>query len=123
MTLLIVIHALICVFLVGVILLQPGKGDAGVGFGSSSQTIFGSKGAGNFLTKTTSACAVLFLLTSFFLTRSRIMEYSKSVISEKNATAAPKKEVPKEAPKSAAPTAPPAGTKAPETKAAPGAKK
>lgn len=75
MTLFIVLHVLICVFLVIVILLQPGKGDAGggIGFGSSSsQSIFGSRGAGNFLTKTTSACAFLFLATSFFLTRSQI---------------------------------------------------
>jgi preprotein translocase subunit SecG len=79
-TVLILIHGLVCAFLVFVILLQPGKSDAGVGFGSSSQSIFGSRGAGNFLTKTTSICAILFLTTSFFLTRSRIQEYSSSVI-------------------------------------------
>jgi preprotein translocase subunit SecG len=119
LTLLIVLHALICVFLVAVILLQPGKGDAGVGFGSSSQTIFGSKGAGNFLTKTTSACAIVFIATSFFLTRSRIMEFSRSVIKERPANAAPK-----EAPKgkttpAAKPETPssPQGSKAPESKA------
>lgn len=80
MTLFIVLHGLICLFLVAVILIQPGKGDAGIGFGSSSQSIFGSKGAGNFLTKTTTVCAVIFLLTSFFLTRSRMHEYNSSVI-------------------------------------------
>ncbi len=80
MTLFIALHVLVCVFLVAVILVQPGKGDAGIGFGSSSQSIFGSKGAGNFLTKTTSVCAVIFLLTSFFLTRSRMREYNSSVI-------------------------------------------
>ncbi len=80
MTIFIVLHVVICVFLVAVILVQPGKGDAGIGFGSSSQSIFGSKGAGNFLTKTTSVCAVVFLLTSFFLTRSRMREYNSSVI-------------------------------------------
>ncbi len=80
MTFFLVVHVLICVFLVAVILVQPGKGDAGIGFGSSSQSIFGSKGAGNFLTKTTSVCAVVFLLTSFFLTRSRMREYNSSVI-------------------------------------------
>jgi len=79
-TLFITLHVLVCVFLVAVILVQPGKGDAGIGFGSSSQSIFGSKGAGNFLTKTTSVCAVIFLLTSFFLTRSRMREYNSSVI-------------------------------------------
>lgn len=80
MTALIVIHSVIALFLVLVILLQPGKGDAGVGFGSSSQSIFGSRGAGNFLTKTTGVCAMLFLVTSFFLTRSRLQEHSRSVI-------------------------------------------
>lgn len=80
MTFLIVLHVLVCIFLVIVILLQPGKGDAGIGFGSSSQSIFGSKGAGNFLTKTTSVCAVLFLGLSFLLTRSRTQEASRSVI-------------------------------------------
>jgi preprotein translocase subunit SecG len=79
-TFLIVLHVLVCIFLVIVILLQPGKGDAGIGFGSSSQSIFGSKGAGNFLTKTTSVCAVLFLGLSFLLTRSRTQEASRSVI-------------------------------------------
>ena len=78
-------HVTICVFLVCVILLQPGKSDGGIGFGSSSQSIFGSKGAGNFLTKTTSVAAILFLCTSFILTRSRIKEYTSSVI---NANAA-----------------------------------
>ena len=80
MTLLIIFHVLVCSFLVFVILLQPGKADAGIGFGSSSQSIFGSRGAGNFLTKTTSVCAVIFILTSFVLTRSRIQEYDRSVI-------------------------------------------
>jgi preprotein translocase subunit SecG len=101
-TFFLVIHVLICVFLVAVILVQPGKGDAGIGFGSSSQSIFGSKGAGNFLTKTTSVCAVIFLLTSFFLTRSRMREYNSSVI-KASAAGEP-----------AAPTAPAAAAPAPE---------
>ena len=82
MAVLMIIHFLICAFLVFVILLQPGKGDAGVGFGSSSQSIFGSRGAGNFLTKVTSVCALCFLLTSFVLTRSRMKEYTSSVIKD-----------------------------------------
>lgn len=102
MTVFIIIHTLICVFLVVVILLQPGKGDAGIGFGSSSQSIFGSKGAGNFLTKTTTVVAIGFLLTSFFLTRSRIQEHTRSVISDSE-TAAPV-EAPK--PADAKPTEP-----------------
>ena len=88
MTFLVVVHIFICIVLVGVILLQPGKGDAGIGFGSSSQSIFGSKGASNFLTKTTSACAVTFLVTSFLLTRARMMEHRRSVIGDDTPAAA-----------------------------------
>jgi len=80
--LLLIIHVLVSIFLVAVILIQPGKGDAGIGFGSSSQSIFGSKGAGNFLTKITTVCAVVFICTSFFLTRGRLQDYNKSVISD-----------------------------------------
>ncbi|NBV50352.1 preprotein translocase subunit SecG [bacterium] len=85
MTALIAVHFVICLFLVLVILLQPGKSDGGVGFGAasgSSQSIFGSRGAGNFLTKTTTVAACLFLVTSFFLTRGRMKEFSSSVIKE-----------------------------------------
>ncbi len=91
MTVLLVFHFSICTFLVFVILLQPGKGDAGIGFGSSSQSIFGSRGAGNFLTKLTSFCAVTFLITSLVLTRARMKEYTSSVIpdSETPATSLP----------------------------------
>lgn len=90
MTLLIAIHFVICLFLVLVILLQPGKSDGGVGFGAasgSSQSIFGSRGAGNFLTKTTTAAACLFLVTSFFLTRERVREFNTSVIKDEPAAA------------------------------------
>jgi len=69
MTLLTVLHISMCIFLIGVILLQAGKGDMGIGFGSSSQSIFGSKGAGNFLTRTTSIVAAVFLTSSFMLTK------------------------------------------------------
>lgn len=80
MTFLIIVHLTMCVALIGIILLQPGKSDMGIGFGSSSQSIFGSKGAGNFLTKVTSIAALIFVCTSFFLTRSRIVEAEQSVI-------------------------------------------
>lgn len=105
---LIVIHSLICLFLVIVILLQPGKGDAGVGFGSSSQSIFGSKGAGNFLTKLTSICAVVYLFTSFVLTKQRMgLSNPQSVISDSET--APKSEpapTPAADPKAAEPAKP-----------------
>ena len=100
MTLFVVLHIFICIFLIAVILVQPGKSDGGLSFGSSSQSIFGSKGAGNFLTRLTSICAIVFLLTSFILTRSRIQEYTKSVVpltpdSTPTAPAAPTAPAPK----------------------------
>ena len=63
------IHVLCCLFLIGVVLLQQGKGASmGAVFGGSSSTIFGSSGAGNFLTRLTTAAAVIFMLTSLTLT-------------------------------------------------------
>jgi preprotein translocase subunit SecG len=66
-----VIHVVACLFLIGVVLLQQGKGaDMGAVFGGSSSTIFGSSGAGNFLTRLTTAMAIAFMCTSLFLTYS-----------------------------------------------------
>ena len=63
-TLLVIVHACACVFLVLVVLLQTGKGaDMGAVFGGSSSTVFGSGGAGNFLSRLTTATAVIFMLT------------------------------------------------------------
>jgi preprotein translocase subunit SecG len=64
-----VIHVLACLFLIVVVLLQTGKGaDMGAVFGGGSQTLFGSSGAGNFLTKLTTGTAIAFMLTSLILT-------------------------------------------------------
>jgi len=64
-----VIHVLACLFLIVVVLLQTGKGaDMGAVFGGGSQTLFGSGGAGNFLTKLTTGTAIAFMLTSLILT-------------------------------------------------------
>ena len=64
-----VIHVLACLFLIVVVLLQTGKGaDMGAVFGGGSQTLFGSGGAGNFLTKLTTGMAIAFMATSLILT-------------------------------------------------------
>ena len=64
----IVLHVLACIGLIMIVLLQRGKGaDLGAAFGGSSQTVFGSQGAGGFLTKMTTGVAVLFMLTSLGL--------------------------------------------------------
>lgn len=62
-------HVLIAVALVGLVLLQQGKGaDAGAAFGSgASQTVFGSQGTGNFLSRATTWLAIVFFVTSFAL--------------------------------------------------------
>ena len=67
--LLLVVHVLIAVGLVVLVLLQQGKGaDAGAAFGSgASGTMFGSRGAGSFLTRTTAILATLFFITSLSL--------------------------------------------------------
>ncbi len=64
-----VIHVLLCVFMIFVILLQPGK-DAGMGSalgGGAATSAFGGRGAVTFLGKVTAVCAVGFFLTSLGL--------------------------------------------------------
>lgn len=62
------VHVLVCLIMIGVILLQSGKGaEIGAAFGGSSQTIFGSRGAATFLSKMTVGAATLFMLTSLTL--------------------------------------------------------
>ena len=64
-----VVHVLTALALIGLVLIQQGKGaDAGASFGAgASQTVFGSGGAGNFLTRTTAILATVFMLTSLAL--------------------------------------------------------
>jgi preprotein translocase subunit SecG len=61
-----VLHVIVCLFLIAVVLLQRGKGaEMGAVFGGgASSTVFGSRGAGNFLTLLTKICAAIFMLTS-----------------------------------------------------------
>jgi len=68
-TFLIVLHVIVCAFLILVVLLQAGKGGGmGIAFGGGgSQTVFGSSGAGNFLTRLTAICAVIFFANSLLL--------------------------------------------------------
>ncbi len=69
LTLITVIHVLLCVFMMFVILLQPGK-DAGMGAalgGGAATSAFGGRGAVTFLSKLTAACAGLFFVTSLTL--------------------------------------------------------
>ena len=68
-TLIIIVHVVAAIAIVGLVLLQQGKGaDAGASFGSgASQTVFGSSGSGNFLVRATTIAAVIFFVTSLTL--------------------------------------------------------
>jgi preprotein translocase subunit SecG len=64
-----VLHILVCLILIVVVLLQRGKGaEIGAVFGGGGgDTMFGARGAGNFMTRLTSGSAVIFMLTSLTL--------------------------------------------------------
>ncbi len=108
-TLVLVIHVLAALALVGLILLQHGKGaDVGAAFGSgASGSLFGASGSANFLSRTTAIIAVVFFVTSLGLTyfSSRKTEH-KGVMTPP--PAAPAQSLPAQIP----PTAP-AGSAAP----------
>jgi len=63
------VHAVLALAIIGVVLMQKGKGaDAGAGFGSgASGTVFGARGSATFLSKTTAVLATLFFVTSMSL--------------------------------------------------------
>ena len=96
-----ILHIIVCVILILVVLLQAGKGaNMGAAFGGSSQTVFGSSGAGTFLGKMTTIVAAIFMLTS--LTLSYFSVYKGSSIMD----SVPRKAAPQGAQK---PILPPAG--------------
>ena len=81
-TVITVLHVAGALILIIVILLQSGKGAAmgsGLG-GGSSQTMFGSSGAGNFLTKLTTGVAILFMITSLTLATLSSKKDSRSIM-------------------------------------------
>jgi len=83
------VHVVVSVFLIFVILLQPGKGDAMAAFaggGGSSNTVFGGRGSVTFLSKVTTGCAIIFMLTS--LTLAWRSSHSASVLSARRNIAA-----------------------------------
>lgn len=93
---LLVLHILVCVFLIIFVLLQPGaRGGVGAAFGGAGgQTVFGGRGANTFLAKLTAASAVVFMLTSVSL--SYFVSRSGSVMSGREQPAAA--EEPKDGP-------------------------
>lgn len=68
-TLIVIFHVLAALCIIGLILVQQGKGaDMGASFGAgASNTLFGSRGSGNALTRTTAILAAVFFATSLAL--------------------------------------------------------
>ncbi len=81
-TAILVLHILICVFLVILVLLQAGREGMGVIFGGGNSSVFGSQGAGGILTKLTAFLAVIFVGTSltYNIMFSSQFESSKSIL-------------------------------------------
>ena len=112
--LLIIIHIIVCIALIMIVLLQTGKGaDMGAAFGGgSSQTLFGSTGASTFLSKATTAAAIIFMVTSLGLAYLSSHSGKESVVSE---TPAPIES--QTAPQATTPPATGSGDSQPEKKA------
>lgn len=79
--LILIVHVLIALGIVGLILIQQGKGaDMGASFGAgASNTLFGSTGGGNALTRATAILATLFFATSFGLA---VVAKNKAMLSD-----------------------------------------
>ena len=122
-TLLIIIHILVALFLIGIVLLQHGKGaDVGATFGGSSQSLFGTEGPVPLLNKITTLAAIVFMGTSISLAYISANKSTGTVMSDlpaQQATApAPAADttpitIPMPAAENAEPSAPPA--EAPKT--------
>jgi preprotein translocase subunit SecG len=99
-----ILHFVLCIFMIFVILLQPGK-DAGMGAalgGGAATSAFGGRGAVTFLSKLTAVCAGLFFLTSLGLSFVGVRSSVTSNLAK--AAAAKSAPVAAPAPGSAAPT-------------------
>ena len=116
---LLIVHLLICVLLVAVVLVQSGKGGglAGGAFGGSAQTVFGGRGATDFITRATMVLGGAFFVTSLVLSlmSSGIGQAPRSLIQEeaRQTPAGAPPAAPGTAPGAAPATPPPASNPAP----------
>jgi len=116
------VHVLLALMIIGLVLLQRGKGaEAGAGFGSgASGTVFGARGTSTLFSKLTAVFAGLFFVTSLTLAYlgSHATAQPTSVL-ERAAQAAAATAPTKAAPPALTPTTPPASTPAPQPAPAP----
>ena len=123
--LLLAIHLIVCLCLVSVILVQSGKGGglAGGAFGGATQTVFGGRGATDFITRATVLLGVLFFVTSLALAlmTTRGPASQRSVVSEaaKRATTTAPPTLPGGGTQPAGGVTPPAPSQAPAAPATP----
>ena len=78
--LILIIHVLVASAVIGLVLIQHGKGaDLGASFGSgASNTVFGSQGTGSFLFRLTGGLALTFFVTSVLLSSIMANQYQKA---------------------------------------------
>src|SRR5690349_2489348 len=127
-TLIIVVQLLSALGVIGLVLLQHGKGaDMGAAFGSgSSGSLFGAAGSANFLSRTTAILATVFFLSSLGLTyfgsiRTGAKDIMKEGTTQSAPAAAPKESKPGDVPQGAAPASPaPAAAPAKDGESKPG---
>lgn len=106
---LIALHIFVSIALIGIVLLQSGKGaEMGASFGAGgSQTVFGASGGNTFMNKLTTGAAVIFMLTSLTLAHLSSTGRTSSIMSGKSAPAVPAAPAQKGTPATpAAPAAP-----------------
>ncbi len=103
--LLLIVHVIVCLFLIVVVLLQSGKAAdlAGAFGGMGSQTAFGPRGSATLLSKATTISAVLFMVTSLSLS---ILATRNAGLGTSVLESAPKSSAPKSAPVQVPPQTP-----------------
>lgn len=125
-TLAVVFHVLLAFGIVGLVLLQRGKGaDAGAGFGAgASGTVFGARGSANFLSRTTAVLATLFFVSSlglsYLFSKGPVETSVMDRVATQQPAPAPTESIPAPAVDSGAPVAPATGTE-PASQSAPAA--
>jgi preprotein translocase subunit SecG len=118
----IVVHVLVAMAIIGLVLLQHGKGaDMGSGFGGgASGSLFGATGSANFLSRTTAVLAAVFFASSLglaYLATTKPREAGSVV--DRAPAAQPKAETPKPEPKNEKPQGAEPGAPAPAQKSVP----
>jgi len=120
-TLAVVFHVLLAAGIIGLVLLQRGRGaDAGAGFGAgASGTVFGARGSASFLSRATAVLATLFFVSSLVL--SYLFSHGSVATSVMDRVATEQPQPAGAAPASGVPATPAPSAPAPDTQGAPAA--